>query len=91
MDGLHSVDVGMVIAPALAEIIGDMADQAGVKHTKLSTEERDGKPMQSEVALTLNDIADTDMKMEQAPQETPEPQDEGEPRGLMARRKSDGI
>jgi len=91
MDGLHSVDVGMIITPALAEIVGDMADQAGIKHTKLSTEERDGKPMQSEVALTLNDIADTDMKMEQAPQETPELQDEEEPRGLMARRKSDGI
>ena len=91
MDGLHSVDVGMVIAPALAEIIGDMADQAGVEHTKLSTEEREGKPMQSEIALTLNDISNADMKMEQEPQKAPEPQEEEQPRGLMARRKSDGI
>lgn len=91
MDGLHSVDVGMIIAPALAEIIGDMADQAGVEHTKLSTEERDGKPMQSEIALTLKDISDADVTMEQEPQETPEPQDEEQPRGLMARRKPDGI
>jgi hypothetical protein len=91
MDGLHSVDVGMIIAPALAEIIGDMADQAGVEHTKLSTEERDGKPMQSEIALTLKDISEADMTMEQEPQETPEPQDEEQPRGLMARRKPDGI
>ena len=91
MDGLHSVDVGMIITPALAEIVGDMADQARIKHTKLSTEERDGKPMQSEIALTLNEIADADMKMEQEPQEAPEPQDEEEPRGLMARRKPDGV
>jgi len=91
MDGLHSVDVGMIITPALAEIISDMADQAGVEHTKLSTEEREGKPMQSEIALTLNEIADADMKMEQEPQEAPEPQDEEEPRGLMARRKPDGV
>ena len=91
MDGLHSVDVGMIIAPALAEIIGDMADQAGVEHTKLSTEERDGKPMQSEIALTLKDISDADVTMEQEPQETPEPQDEEQPRGLMARRKPDGV
>ena len=91
MDGLHSVDVGMVIAPALAEIIGDMADQAGVEHTKLSTEEREGKPMQSEIALTLNDISNADMKMEQEPKKAPEPQEEEQPRGLMARRKPDGI
>ena len=91
MDGLHSVDVGMVIAPALAEIIGDMADQADIEHTKLSTEEREGKPMQSEIALTLNDISNADMKMEQEPQKAPEPQEEEQPRGLMARRKSDGI
>lgn len=91
MDGLHSVDVGMIITPALAEIIGNMADQAGIEHTKLSTEERDGKPMQSEIALTLNEIADADMKMEQEPQEAPEPQEEEQPRGLMARRKPDGV
>lgn len=91
MDGLHSVDVGMIITPALAEIVGNMADQAGIEHTKLSTEERDGKPMQSEIALTLNEIADADMKMEQEPQEAPEPQEEEQPRGLMARRKPDGV
>ena len=90
MDGLHSVDVGMIITPALAEIVSDMAEQAGVKHTKLSTDEREGKPMQSEIALTLNDINNADMKVEEPPQEKPELEEE-QPRGLMARRKSDGI
>ena len=61
-----------------------------MKHTKLSTDEREGKPMQSEVALTLNEINNADMKVEEPPQEEPELEEE-QPRGLMARRKSDGI
>jgi len=88
MDGLHSVDVGMVIAPALAEIIAGMADKAGVEYKLMSDDIEAQKPTQSEVALTLNDMST--MTEEPAPEPVQEAPAE-EPRGLMARRTPDGI
>lgn len=90
MDGLHSVDVGMVIAPSLAEIIGDMADQAGIKYKMLSTDDPEDNPRGTEIALTLNEMSGEDMKVmeeDTQPEQETEEQEEEQPRGLMARRK----
>ena len=87
MDGIHSVDVGMVIAPSLAEIIGDMADKADVKYKMLSNDDPEELPTKAEIALTLNDISNADVKTKEEPEQLQEAQEEEEPRGLMARRK----
>lgn len=88
MDGIHSVDVGMVIAPSLAEIIGDMADKADVKYKMLSTDDPEDRPTKSEIALTLNEISNADVQVKEEPEQPQEPQEEEQerPRGLMARR-----
>ena len=87
LDGIHSVDVGMIIAPSLAEIIGDMADKAEVKYKMLSTDDPEELPTKAEIALTLNDISNADVKTKEEPEQLQEAQEEEKPRGLMARRK----
>ncbi len=60
MEGLHSVDVGMIIAPALIETITQIADKAGVKHTVEGQEEDPDIPRMSSIALTLDEIKNQD-------------------------------
>ena len=31
MEGIHSLDVGIIIAPALVEVISNMADNVGIR------------------------------------------------------------
>ena len=89
MEGLHSADVSMIIAPALMEVISGMAKQAGVKHTVVSTDVDEEAPTNAEVALTVNKLKEkADMpieRMKEEPQEEEQPEQEA-PRGLMARR-----
>jgi len=88
MEGLHSVDVGMIIAPALIEAISGMADKAGVKYTRESTDIDEEAPMGSEIALTLTKMREgKDMPKEAPVEEVVEEVTEEEPTGLMARRR----
>lgn len=88
MEGLHSVDVGMIIAPALIEAISGMADKAGVKYTRESTDIDEEAPMGSEIALTLTKMREgKDMPKEAPVKEVVEEVTEEEPTGLMARRR----
>tara|TARA_R100000329_G_scaffold31631_2_gene29254 strand:- start:425 stop:925 length:501 start_codon:yes stop_codon:yes gene_type:complete len=83
MEGIHSLDVGIVIAPALTEVISNMAEAAEVDYVKMS-EERDKKTAnKSEIIFALKE----DPKEEEPEVDIePEPEME-EPKGLMARRK----
>jgi len=88
MEGLHSVDVGMIIAPALIEAISGMADKAGVKYTRESTDIDEEAPMGSEIALTLTKMREgKDMPKEAPVEKVVEEVTEEEPTGLMARRR----
>ena len=54
MEGIHSLDVGIVIAPALTEVISNMAEAAEVDYIKMS-EERDKKTAnKSEIIFALS-------------------------------------
>lgn len=90
MEGLHSVDVGMIIAPALIETITQIADKAGVKHTTEGQEEDPNASTGSEVALNLQRIKDKKDKgvavKEAMPKEETEEEPEEKAKGLMARR-----
>ena len=89
MEGLHSADVSMIVAPALMEVISGMAKQAGVKHTVVSTDVDEETPTNAEVAITVNKLKEkANMpieRMKEEPQEEEQPEQEA-PRGLMARR-----
>ena len=83
MEGLHSLDVGIVITPALVEVISQMATKAEVDFKQQTEVERDTMN-DSEIKSILKEIEDV-------PYPTPEPVAEEpvveeEPKGLMARR-----
>jgi len=92
MEGVHSVDVGIIISPALSELISQIATKAGVEH-KLEGEEVDpDAASQTEIALQLKklqeqkengldlteEINENIEQVEEMPEEAPS--------GLMARR-----
>lgn len=56
MEGLHSVDVGIVITPAIAELVSQMADAAEVEYTLTSEDESDSLPTKSEIALGMKHL-----------------------------------
>jgi len=90
MEGLHSVDVGMIIAPALHEVIKGMADKVGVKYTSMTTADEDA-PTDSQVAVVMDKLRSEketlSVQEEQPVEEIPTEETEEVVRGLMARKK----
>ena len=89
MEGLHSVDVGMIIAPALHEVITKMADKVGVKYTSMASVNEEA-PTESQVALVMDKLRSTDETLdvkEKEAEEAPTEEIEEVIRGLMARKK----
>jgi len=98
MEGLHSVDVGIIISPALAEVVSKMADAAEIDYTLTSEEIADTLPTKSDIALGIRHLKDRQNgvtlidEQEEMPQEedamsVEEPEEK--PMGLMARRQMD--
>ena len=89
MEGLHSVDVGILISPVLIEFIMLVGDSAGIKYnTGMETEEEEGlRPSAITKALGKFKKAMAEGE-EEEPTPEPEPVEEEteEPVGLMARR-----
>lgn len=82
MEGIHSLDVGIIIAPALTEVISNMAEASEVEYTKMSISEDEKIANTGEIAFALKEepqekIVELDVE-EEVEQE--------EPKGLMARR-----
>ena len=83
MEGIHSLDVGIIIAPALTEVISNMAEASEVEYTKMSISEDEKVANSGEIAFALKEepqekIVEMDVEEEEVEQE--------EPKGLMARR-----
>mgnify|MGYP003110732819 FL=1 len=91
MEGLHSVDVGIIITPALAELVEQMAKSTDTEYTLTSEEIEETLPTKSEVALGIKHLKDNNMgpliKEEEKKVLDEEPVKEEQPRGLMARRQ----
>lgn len=87
MEGIHSLDVGIVVSPALAEAIMAMADAAEVPYVEFSEDiDTDEAPYDTEVALALKEIAEeAGTEVAEKPVET-EMVEEEKSRGLMSRR-----
>jgi len=87
MEGVHSVDVGVLISPLLVEMIMYMADMAKVDYVSgLEKPDTSDKLAPTKVAKMMNkfkqEVEDTDI----AEEPSVETQETEEPKGLMARR-----
>jgi len=92
MEGLHTVDVGIIITPAIAELVEQMAKAAEVDYTLTSEEVEDTLPTKSEIALGIRNLNEKPKGIqivdEQEEEVTvDEAVEEEKPRGLMARRQ----
>lgn len=85
MEGIHSVDIGVIISPALAEVMESMAKAAEIDYTLLGKDMNEGKIDDSQISLALRKAAGKQTE-ESGILETLETEAE-EPKGLMARRK----
>ena len=83
MEGVHSLDTGIIIAPALVEVISSMADYVGIEYTKFSTGTKDKSATSAEIVFATKEEPQTE-----APEIEIEEAMEEEPKGLMARRAS---
>lgn len=90
MEGVHTIDVGILVTPVIMEFIMLVADAAGVEYDDGMTEEEE--PTKAEIANILKEFKQ--MQGEDEPSETTveepivveEETPEEEPMGLMARR-----
>jgi hypothetical protein len=88
MEGVHSVDVGVLVSPLLVEMIMYMADMAKVDYVSgLEKPDTSDKLSPTKIAKMMNkfkeEVEDVDMQEESSV----ETQETEEPKGLMARRK----
>lgn len=90
MEGVHSVDVGVLVSPLLVEMIMYMADMAKVEYVSgLEKPDTSDTLAPTKVAKMMSkfkqEVEDVDIQ-EESSVETQEEETE-EPKGLMARRK----
>jgi hypothetical protein len=83
MEGVHSIDVGILMLPIIVELLKYVAENNDKKYVT-GMEKRDVKPNDEMVtALAMKEI-DEEAGMQEEPAEE-EPVEEPQPRGLMAR------
>ena len=83
MEGVHSIDVGVLMLPIIVELLKFVAEKNNVKYVT-GMEKRDVKHNDEMVtALAMKEI-DEEAGMQEEPAEE-EPVEEPQPRGLMAR------
>lgn len=92
MDGLHSVDIGILVTPLLMEMIMFLADSAGVEYETGLDDPQKGKLSGAKKAKALEELrkemeSKEDKSDEESMVEEKEVEEESEPKGLMARRK----
>ena len=87
MQGLHTIDVAVLINPVLVELMAGIAENADVKYT-LGDTDGEGIPDKGIVAKAMKEIRGKPIVAEdrEEPEAEPEPEAEAPVRGLMARR-----
>lgn len=101
MQGLHTVDVGLLVTPVIMEMLAYIGDDAGIEYNMGTDKPLDeDKISNSQIALAMRKMRDKlpeavddakegdDMDMDDMPEEVQAEEDQPEPAGgLMARRK----
>ena len=87
MEGIHSVDVGILVAPVIMEMIMFIADSANVEYKTGLDDPQEGQVSSAKMAKILDELKkEVDMpEQEENNEQEEEPQEE--PKGLMARRQ----
>ena len=85
MQGVHSIDVGILINPILVEFMKGMAEIAEVEYN-LGDKDKDEEPDPQLLQLAMKELKESEDVIEQASTDTQEEMIEEEPQGLMARR-----
>ena len=90
MDGIHSVDVGMLVVPVIIEMLMLLGDSAGIEYSlgdeKFDQEITDGKIAKAVTAYKTKMNEGKEEKAPEAKTEEPE-EEEDKSAGLMSRRK----
>ena len=84
LNGVHSIDVGVLITPVLIEIMKYLAEQTNTKYVLGDEKMEDVKPSEGVLESAIQELHDSVPDMD-AEQEDDEEMEE-EPMGLMARR-----
>ncbi len=88
LEGVHSIDVGILVTPVLIEMMAYIAEQNDIEF-KIGTEEEDSpKPSESLISAAIQGLEERGVVTEEKP--ISEQEEEGideEPKGLMARRQ----
>lgn len=90
MEGIHSVDVGMLLIPIIVEIMITIADSQGVKYQtgmeNMNTERPTAIARIITDKMKEKDIPQEEMPMAELQEQEVQVEEESEPMGLMARR-----
>ena len=87
MQGLHTVDVGLLLIPVLMEMIAFLGDRANIEYKMGTDKKPKDKISDSKLQLALQKMKEAEGNKEELPvEEMPEPVEEPVPSGLMARR-----
>jgi len=87
MQGVHSIDVGLLVAPILVEYMKGMAEIAEIEYN-LGTEDKEAQPDPQLVRRAMEDLKEQETNIAQEPMEDTEEQSE-QPTGLMARKETE--
>ena len=87
MNGVHSIDTGLLASPVLIEMVISIAEASDVKYTIGTEDVKDDKPRMSAISASLAKFKEgADLPMEE--EEVPMEETEEAPMGMMARRET---
>ena len=87
MEGKHSVDVGVLVAPVIIEMLSFLAESAGVEYKIQAEVDRSDKISDAKMAKIIQKLELAEANKEDTEQETEETTIEEPTSGLMSRRQ----
>mgnify|MGYP003113754126 FL=1 len=90
LEGVHSIDVGILVTPVLIEMMAYIAEQNDIEFKIGTEEEESSKPSESLISAAIKGLEERGVVGDEEPmaeEEETETEEEEEPKGLMARRQ----
>ena len=88
LEGVHSIDVGILVTPVLIEMMAYIAEQNDIEFKIGTEEEESSKPSESLISAAIKGLEERGVVGDEEPMaEEEEETEEEEPKGLMARRQ----
>lgn len=89
LQGVHSIDVGVLVTPILIEMMAYVAEQNDIEYKIGTEEEEDPKPSESLISVAIQELEKRGIteENEETVEGVEEEIEEEEPKGFMARRQ----